>query len=353
MIRKLKDVCVSDGCSVREAMSCIDKTGCGIALVVDDSMHLIGTISDGDYRRAVMDGCDLEMSANALIKQKDNTLFAKPITAKKGSNSDEWLDIMRMRGVRQIIVVDDDERVVDFARLDDLVPERSSPLRAIVIAGGFGLRMRPLTDNLPKPMLPVGGKPVMEHVVDQLKNAGITHISVATHYKPEQIENYFGDGSSFGVKINYINEDEPLGTGGAVGLLPQSNDTTLVVNGDILTQVNFRSMMNCHQEHKADMTVAVRRYSMQVPFGVVECDGHNILSINEKPSMNFLVNAGFYLIEPSVYQFIPRGKRFDMTDLIGWLRKANRPIVSFPVIEYWLDIGQHADYLKAQQDVKL
>jgi len=352
MPHALADVCVSSGCSVRDAMSCIDRSGCGIALVVDNTMHLLGTISDGDYRRAVLAGYNLDTSVNVLLEQKINTPFDYPITAMNGSTPDELLDKMRLHGVRQIPIIDDNKKVINFARIDDLMPSQELPLRAVVMAGGFGTRLRPLTNDMPKPMLEVGGKPVMEHVVEQLKNAGIRHVSIATHYKPEQIEKYFGDGSAFGVQLSYVNEDKPLGTGGALGLMQVPDSPLLIINGDIITHVNFRSMLSYHQEHKADMTVAVRQYSMQVPFGVVEYDGPRILNISEKPLVNYMVNAGIYLIEPLVYQFIPRGESFHMTDLIGWLRKADKLVVGFPVTEYWLDIGQHDDYIKAQKDAK-
>jgi NDP-sugar pyrophosphorylase family protein len=172
-----------------------------------------------------------------------------------------------------------------------------------------------------------------------------------THYKSEKIVGYFGDGRAFGVELNYVNEEQPLGTGGALGLMPVPQEPLLVINGDILTQVDFRAMLAYHQEYQADMTVAVRRYEMQVPYGVIECEGPNVRRLQEKPQWGFLVNAGIYLLEPLVYQYIPNGERFNMTDLIQWLLDAGRTVVSFPIHEYWLDIGLHADYAQAQEDI--
>jgi NDP-sugar pyrophosphorylase family protein len=220
------------------------------------------------------------------------------------------------------------------------------------MAGGFGNRLRPLTEDLPKPMLPVGGRPLMERIVEQLRDVGIHQLSVTTHYKPEVIADHFGDGSQFGVKIDYVREEQPLGTAGALGMIDQPEGLLLVMNGDIVTQLNFRAMVDFHHEHKADMTVAVRKFDFQVPFGVVETEGVLITGLAEKPSLGFFVNAGIYLLEPTAHRNIPRGQRFDMTDLIDHLLAEKRRVVSFPIREYWLDIGHDADYEQAQDDLK-
>jgi NDP-sugar pyrophosphorylase family protein len=175
---------------------------------------------------------------------------------------------------------------------------------------------------------------------------------VTTHFKPEKIIEHLGDGKAFGVDITYVNEDRPLGTGGALGLMPTPAETTLVINGDVLTQVDFRIMLTYHREHQADMTVAVSQYGIAVPYGVVECDGPLVRRLREKPQVNFLVNAGIYLLEPAVYQFVPSGEPMHMTDLITRLLNAGRRVVGFPIFEQWLDIGQHADYSRAQQVVR-
>jgi NDP-sugar pyrophosphorylase family protein len=225
-------------------------------------------------------------------------------------------------------------------------------LEAVIMAGGKGARLRPLTEDLPKPMLPVGGRPLMERIVEQLQQAGIRQVNVMTHYKPEKIIQHFGDGRDYGVELSYVNEDLPLGTGGALGLLTPPRETQLVINGDILTQVDFKAMLTFHQDNKADMTVAVSHYEIMVPYGVVECEGAQIRSLKEKPQLGFFVNAGIYLLEPSVYKFIPNGQYFNMTDLIRWLLDAGETVVSFPIREYWLDIGEYSDYMKAQNDVE-
>jgi len=191
----------------------------------------------------------------------------------------------------------------------------------------------------------------MEVLLEQLHDSGIRHVNITTHYRPEKITEYFGNGESMGVELNYVNEQEPLGTGGALSLIPQPTEPMLVINGDILTRVNFRTFLAFHQENHADMTVAVRKYEIEVPYGVVDCDGVQVRGLREKPRMDFFVNAGIYMLEPVVFQYIPHGEHFNMTDLIQRLLDVKRTVVGFPVREYWLDIGQHAEYAKSQEDV--
>lgn len=352
MIINLAGISVRPEQTLREVMLVIDKNAKGIALVVDPERRLLGTISDGDMRRAMLAAIDFETPVSALLARKVGTQYPKPVTAKVGVGCDELLALMRKHVLRQVPILDDDGRVVDLAVLDDLVSLNELSLQAVIMAGGLGTRLRPLTEDLPKPMLLVDGKPLMERVIEQLRQVGIRRVNVTTNYMPEKIVEHFGDGRGFGVELNYVNEDRPLGTGGALGLMPVPQEPVLVINGDILTQVNFRAMLEFHREQKTDLTVAVRRYEMQVPYGVIECEGTLVRRLQEKPQVGFLVNAGIYLLEPSAYQFIPQNTSFNMTDLIQWLLDAGRPVVSFPIHEYWLDIGQHADYKQAQCDVK-
>jgi NDP-sugar pyrophosphorylase family protein len=193
----------------------------------------------------------------------------------------------------------------------------------------------------------------MEIIVEQLRSAGIQRVQVAMHHKPEKISEHFGDGREFGVDMVYVTEDRPLGTAGALGLIEWPKETILVINGDILTGVDFQSLLAFHREHKADLTLAVRQYDIQLPYGVVECDGPAVSRLTEKPILKWFVNAGIYLLEPNVYGYIPNGEPFDMTELIQRLLDAGRPVASFPIREYWLDIGHQADYEKAQEDAKV
>jgi dTDP-glucose pyrophosphorylase/CBS domain-containing protein len=338
-------------CSIRQSIISIDRGARGIVLVVDSDRYLLGTITDGDVRRAILDGVDLESSVQIILARKAKSLDIKPITAPLDSEREMLLQLMKKHVVRQLPLLDGDGRVIDLVTMEDLLPPQPLHLQAVIMAGGQGTRLRPLTENLPKPMLPVNGQPVMESIIYQLRDAGIRHVNVTTHYKPEKIIEYFGDGQAFGIQLSYVNEDRPLGTGGALGLMTPPNEPMLVINGDILTQVDFGAMLAFHQENHADMTIAVRNYEVQVPYGVIECEGSRVRQLREKPQLGFLVNAGIYLLEPIVFQYMPQGKYFNITDLIQWLLDANRTVISFPIHEYWLDIGQHADYIKAQDDV--
>ncbi|MEQ9023477.1 MAG: sugar phosphate nucleotidyltransferase, partial [Pseudomonadales bacterium] len=198
------------------------------------------------------------------------------------------------------------------------------------MAGGFGTRLHPLTEETPKPMLPVGGRPLMEYTIKQLRKVGIKKVNIATHFRPDKIIDHFGDGSDIGVDLNYVNEMSPLGTAGALGLVEEWRGTLLMINGDILTNVDFNAMHRFHQEHQAILTVAVRQYDLQIPYGVIESNDSFVVDITEKPEAKFLVNAGIYLIEPSARTHLPKEERFDMTDLIKKLIADGQPVACFP-----------------------
>lgn len=253
--------------------------------------------------------------------------------------------------IRQIPIVDPKNRVVDLVTLDDLLPRTDLPLQAVIMAGGFGKRLRPLTNEIPKPMLPVGDRPLMQLIIDQLRMAGVSNVFITTHYQPEKIKRYFGSGKDFGVNIEYVSEEKPLGTAGALGLLQAPAMPLLVINGDILTRMDIRGMLVYHNEHKADLTVAAHHFEQRIPFGVLDCENGIVKSIREKPVLTMLVNAGIYLLAPSVHKFVPTNQRFDMTDLINRLLETGGKVVSYPVVEYWLDIGRHDDYDQAKKDV--
>ena len=352
MYSDLTTLCVTLDHTFNEAVAQMDRSRLGIVLVVDDDRRLVGTLTDGDVRRAILARVDLTTPVGILLSMKSGTRYARPITASVGEDPVTYLSLLKQHSVLHLPLLDEDQRVVGLVRMEDFVPSEPLSLQAVVMAGGQGSRLSPLTDELPKPMLPVGDRPLMEIVLQRLREAGITQVTVATHHKPEKIEEYFGQGAAHGIDLSYIAEDRPLGTAGALGLLGSPKETTLVMNGDILTQVDFRAMLAYHREHQADLTVAVRYYDLEVPYGVVECEGHIVRRLREKPSMGFFINAGIYLLEPTAYRFIPNAQRFDMTDLIQRLLDAGRPVVSFPVREYWLDIGRHADYAQAQEHVK-
>lgn len=338
--------------TIREAIITIDRNARGIVLVTDEALRLLGTVTDGDVRRVILAGVDLDSEVGVLLARKADSSYARPVVAPAGAGRAQLLALMQERSVHQIPLLDEQGCVVGLATLDDLLPGQGSAVQAVIMAGGFGKRLFPLTADLPKPMLPVGGRPLLERTIDQLRIAGIKQVNITTHYLAEKITEYFGDGSAFGVQLSYVAEDRPLGTAGALGLIAAPTEPVLVINGDILTNVDFRAMLAFHREQHADLTVAVRQYEVRIPYGVVESDGPYVKRIREKPQHSFLVNGGIYLLEPSVYDYIPPGERFDMPDLIQALLDRGRPVVSFPIVEYWLDIGQVADYERAEEDIR-
>jgi NDP-sugar pyrophosphorylase family protein len=243
-----------------------------------------------------------------------------------------------------------DSENMHFLSDKERFPVNHLPMSAVIMAGGFGARLRPLTDNLPKPLLPIGERPIMELTVEQLRDAGIRRLYVTTHYLPEKIMDHFGDGRSFGIKITYVREDNPLGTAGALGLIEKTDQSLLLINGDIITKLDFRAMWAFHRVNKAALTVAVRQHELQVPYGVMESEGIYLRQVREKPRFSFLVNAGIYLLEPVALGYIPAGERFDMTDLMQSMLHNRQMIANFPIPGYWLDVGRHADYKQAQKD---
>ena len=339
---------INPDASIQEAIAMIDENAKGIVLVINDRSRLIGTITDGDIRRAILAGYDLSSPVSLLLKARKSSRYPSPITAPVNTPEPQLLHLMNTHGVSQIPLLNDEGNVADIAFLNEIVKEYDQPLSALVMAGK---RLYPLTKEFPKPMLPVGNRPILEFVIEQLKHSGIRHVNMAIHYKGHIIEDHFGDGGDFGVMINYIKEEEPLGTVGALGLMNTSNDPILIINGDILNKIDFRSMAKFHREQKADLTVAIKKYDLQVPYGVLECDGPIIKQIHEKPLYSFFVNAGIYIVQSDVKKFIPKGKPFDMPDLLKALISHKHTVVSYPIVEYWLDIGRHDDYQQAQRDL--
>lgn len=345
------DLCIGMESSIRQAAASIDRNARGIVLVVDGEQRLFNTITDGDLRRAILAGLMLDDPISELLARKSAVTPTPPVTAPVGTDPDALLYLMREHGVRQIPLLERDGCVVGLVTLDELVPDEVLPLQALIMAGGLGTRLLPLTEELPKPMLPVGTRPLLELIVEQLRLAGIRQVNLATHYKSELIADHFRDGSDFGVDIRYVKEDQPLGTAGALSMLEESEDPLLVMNGDILTRVDFRSMLHFHREHKADLTIAVREYEFRVPYGVIDTDGVQVRGISEKPLMRYFINAGIYLLNPSVCRMIPERQAYDIPELIERLLAEGHTVVSFPIREYWLDIGKTDHYSQAQTDV--
>lgn len=352
MFTDLTTLCVTEQASIRETIAQMDVVRIGIVLVLDVDGRLLGTVTDGDVRRAVLANIDLLGSITLLLEMKRESVFADPITAPAGADRATLQGILQQHSIHHLPLVDADQKVVALVTLDEFVPRQETALQAVIMAGGAGARLRPLTENVPKPMLPVGDQPLLEIIVGQLRDAGIKQLNVAVHHQSEQITQHFGDGRKFGVEIGYVTEDRPLGTAGAIGLLGSPQDTLLIIYGDIFTQVDFKAMLAYHREQTADLTVAVQRYEMQVPYGVVECQGSSVQRLTEKPTLNFFVNAGIYLLEPQAQWLIPNGEPSDMTEIIEKTLGQGMNVAAFPIHEGWIDIGQPEHYQQAQIDAK-
>lgn len=350
MLTEVTTLCLRPEASLEEAMALMDRTRRGIVLIVDEEHRLIGTVTDGDLRRAILAHRDLAQPVSTVLVEKAGTRYARPLTAPMGTDHSTYVRILKEHNILHLPLVDEQNRVAGLVTLDEFLVDQA--VHAVVMAGGRGTRLYPLTEDTPKPMLPIGDRPLLEIIVGQLRTAGIKHVKVSTHHQAGRIEQHFRDGREFGVELSYLEEDRPLGTAGCLGLMEPWEEPLLVINGDVLTQLDFRAMLAYHREHRADLTIAVRKHEFQIPFGVVEADGHAVRRLTEKPSLELFVNAGIYLLEPIVHRYVRRNQRLDMTDLIQRLLGDRRPVLSFPVREYWCDIGDPADYERAQQEAR-
>jgi dTDP-glucose pyrophosphorylase len=341
----LDGVSVLPSLSITEAISQLDRAGTGALVLCTPERELRGLLTDGDIRRAILGAVPLSSPVAAIAT-------VTPVVAHTPVSSEHALRVMVEHDISHLPVLDGDGRLVEFLLRRDLTVDVLERLPAVIMAGGYGTRLMPLTEHVPKPMLPVGDRPLLERTIEQLRRSGIEDVLLTTHYLPESIVEHFGDGHAFGVRLNYSNEEEPLGTAGGLRLLDQPDGPFLVINGDILTGVSYQQMIRFHEKQGALMTVGVRTHEVQIPFGVVECEDVRVMGLKEKPSLTFFVNAGIYLLEPAACDYIPAGRRFDMTDLIQALLDNGQMVASFPIIEYWRDVGRHEDYRQAQEDTR-
>ena len=343
-----RDTAISADTPIIEAVRILDAVASQILLVTDSKDKLLATLTDGDVRRAILAG---KSFSRPVVEIANHTPRVMPAQAP----ADEILKAMQSYYVHHMPLVDHAGCVVGIAGLESpLAEEAPLPNRAVVMAGGKGTRLYPLTRDLPKPMIELAGRPILELIVEGLVARGITHIYISVNYHAEIIKNHFGDGKAFGATIEYLEETEPLGTAGALRLLPSDIDLPiLVMNGDVLTKADFRSLIDFHADSQADAVIAVRAYDIEVPYGVVAVDGNRLTSIEEKPTQSFLVNAGVYILGPSVLSNLPETARFDMTDLIDHMRKNDKRIDVFPLREYWLDIGRPDELKRARAEVDM
>jgi dTDP-glucose pyrophosphorylase len=328
--------------SIQSAIAVLDEAGLQICLVVDGERHLLGTVTDGDIRRGILRGVALADPIQAIMNTRFR--FGRP-----SDSPAHLLDVLNSAVIHQLPIVAPDGRVVDLV-LDTELHRRHEPRPnwVVLMAGGLGNRLRPLTDDTPKPLLKVGRKPLLETIVDNFVAMDFRRFYISVNYRADQVKDHFGDGSAFGCEIRYLEEKDRLGTAGALSLMPERPEAPFVVmNGDVLTKVNFASLIKFHDEQGAEATMCVREYDFQVPYGVVNLDGDRIASVVEKPVQSFFVNAGIYTISPSALDLVPKGRYFDMPELFSTLIAGQRSTSAFPVREYWIDIGRLDDFERA------
>lgn len=339
-----KDTVVAPATPLGTAIARIDSAGLQIALVLDGNGQLAGILTDGDVRRAILASRSLEAPVAEAMNRNVTTVAER-------ADQREMLAVMRRKVIHHLPLVDAGGRVTGLVTLDELIGVKARPNWVVLMAGGLGTRLHPLTQDCPKALLPVGGKPVLETILENFVEQGFRNIFLSVNYKAEMIRSYFGSGERWGAHIEYLVEETRLGTAGGLQLLPGRPDVPLIVmNGDLLTRTSFDSLLKFHEEQGADATMAVRDYEMRVPYGVVRLDAERIETIEEKPARNFFVNAGIYILGANVIDLLPRGVHCDMTDLFRRAIEAGRKTAAFPVREYWIDIGRIEELEKANRE---
>ena len=328
--------------TLQQAIGNLNESSLQIVLVVSPDGVLLGTLTDGDIRRGLMRGAGLDSPIDPMIKRS-------PLVVPPELGRDTVLQLMQANKIHQLPVVDDERRVAGLHLWDDLMMPGLRSNLMVIMAGGKGSRLRPHTENCPKPLLHVSGKPMIEHIIVRAKAEGFHRFMLAIHYLGHMIEEYFGDGSRWDVQIDYLREESPLGTAGAIGLInPRPEDSFLVSNGKVITDMRYGEMLDFHCHHVASATMAVRQHEWQHPFGVVRTKGIDIVGFEEKPIARSHINAGIYVLEPCALDALGAGEHCDMPTLFGRLQERSARTIVYPMHEPWLDIGRDDDLQRAR-----
>jgi dTDP-glucose pyrophosphorylase len=327
--------------TIAQAIAVLDSSVFKIVLVVDAGKKLLGTITDGDVRRGILKGFSLADNVTKIMS-------LNPITATEKTSKAKVASLMQVHVIKQIPRINSAGVIIGLEVSPDLIVYDKKENFVVLMAGGLGTRLQPLTNEKPKPMLSVGEKPILETIISNFAGQGFYKIFLSLNYKAELIKEHFADGRDLGVEIEYLLEEERLGTAGALGLLTKKTELPIIVmNADLLTKVSFSDLLNSHLQHKATATMCVREYEFQVPFGVVETENEKIVGIDEKPVQKFFVNAGIYVLNPEVITRVPKNQYLDMPALFNQLVAEKQNTLAFPVREYWIDIGRHSDFEQA------
>lgn len=340
-------ITISINTTIRETLKIFGShDGLRLLLVNDEKNQFTGIIADPDIRRGLLRGLSLDDSISTIINRS-------PITAHINTSKDELLHLASQHNIHEIPLKDHNGEIVEIVSIANLVKPKLYPNQVVIMAGGLGTRLRPLTDTLPKPMLKVGSKPILQIILERFKQQGFRNIFLCVNYKSHIIEEYFGDGSKYGLNITYIKEEKRMGTAGALSLIPNLYEDFIVMNGDILTDIDFAKMLAFHHSNYSHATMGVREYTTQIPYGVVNTLDNKITSIEEKPSLSFKVSAGIYILSPNSLSLIPRDKFFDMPALFeASLEKKDYNTLSYLIEDYWIDIGRKEEYDRANSEIE-
>lgn len=337
-------LCVKPGDTVRTALGVIDRGAKQIALVVDDDGRLVGTLTDGDVRRSLLAGRSLETAVR-------DSMNPRPHTLQESDTPERAMATLRALELRHLPRVAADGKLLGLTTLEELALPRELPNAVVLMAGGMGQRLFPLTREVPKPLLPIGNRPILEIIVDQLARQGFRRFFISVNYKAEMIEGYFGDGSRLGVRVEYLRENTRLGTAGALGLLPAGeHQPLLVMNGDLLTRLDFKQLVDFHEARGAMATMALTRHDITCPYGVVHTKGDAIVGMEEKPTQSFVINGGIYVLRPDALAALKPGEALDMPDLFRRLMESGKPCMGYTIQDYWMDIGRMDDLERARAE---
>jgi dTDP-glucose pyrophosphorylase len=341
---KWKNSILHSSNTLLETIQKIDSSPIQFMLVVNSEGRLEGVITDGDIRRAILKGIGLDSKIDGIMNRN-------PKTVPKNTSKDEILAMMRRHVLHHLPVLDEDGKIFDLITLDDLIGAAEKSNVVVLMAGGLGKRLRPLTDEMPKPLLPLGGKPILENILLSFYEQGFRKFYFSINYKGNMICDYFGNGEKWGVDIQYLHEDKILGTAGALSLIPEKPvEPFIVMNGDIISKIRFEDLILFHNSQKAISTMAVRGYDFQIPYGVVNIENHKVVSIEEKPVHKLFVNAGIYVLSPETIDHIPKDTYFDMPSLFERLISEKYNTAAYPFKEYWLDVGRLEELERAQRE---
>lgn len=340
-----QNIAVQPHSTVKETLQVMDQSALQIALVVSAEHQLLGTVTDGDVRRGLLADATLD----SPIEQVMN---ADPKIGLNTEAESAWLKTIQQFQLRHLPIVDE-QRIIQGLFYQKKTLE-TLPNAVVLMLGGLGSRLRPLTEDMPKPMLLVGEQPILETIVKHIAEQGFEEFYFCINYLGDKIRAYFGDGHHLGIRIHYIEEQERMGTAGALSLLPtRPKHPFIVMNGDLLTKVNLKALLAFHQKHQNSITTCVREYAQQVPYGVIEMEGHQVKQLVEKPVYRYFVNGGIYALSPEVLDFVPQNTFYDMPTLIDDVMAHKQAVGGFPITEYWMDIGQMPDYIQAQADYEV